>query len=151
MFHYESNWTNAAIRRFIVRVQKENFENLFDLWIGDVYGMHNKDGRKHNTVTCQNLLELKDRIDEELKNQNALSLKDLAINGNDITSLGGSGKQIWIILNQLLDCVLEDPEINTKEKLLEDWKERLLSLHKPEMACEKRWVEESLWYRYGQK
>jgi len=119
MFHYESNWTNAAIRRFIVRVQKENFEDLFDLRLADVYGMHNKDVRKHDTLTCQNLLELKDRIDEELKNQNALSLKDLAINGNDIISLGGSGKQIGIILNQLLDCVLEDPEMNTREKLLE--------------------------------
>ena len=94
MFHYESNWTNAAIRRFIARVQKENFEDLFDLRLADVYGMHNKDVRKHDTLTCKNLLELKDSIDEELKNQNALSLKDLAINGNDITSLGGSGKQI---------------------------------------------------------
>ena len=92
---------------------------MFDLRLADVYGMHNKDVRKHDTLTCQSLLELKDHIDEELKNQNALSLKDLAINGNDIISLGGSGKQIGIILNQLLDCVLEDPEINTKEKLLE--------------------------------
>ena len=103
MFHYESNWTNAAIRRFIVRVQKENFEDLFDLRLADVYRMHNKDVRKHDTLTCLNLLELKYHIDEELKNQNALSLKDLAINGNDIISLGGSGKQIGIILNQLLD------------------------------------------------
>ena len=46
MFHYESDWTNAAIRRFIVRVQKENFEDLFDLRLADVYGMHNKDYNK---------------------------------------------------------------------------------------------------------
>jgi len=49
-----------------------------------------------------------------------LGLKDLAVNGNDLIDIGfAEGKQISIVLNKLLDMVLEDPEINDKEKLLE--------------------------------
>ena len=62
----------------------------------------------------------KDRIAVELEKNNALSLKDLAINGNDLIAAGfEKGKKLGLILNHLLDCVIEDPGMNTKDKLLE--------------------------------
>ncbi|MCR5400089.1 MAG: HD domain-containing protein, partial [Treponema sp.] len=42
MFFYESNWTDAAVRRFLVRTGYENLNDLFDLRLADVYGMHKK-------------------------------------------------------------------------------------------------------------
>ena len=120
MFNYESNWTVPAVRRFIIRVGQEHLEDLFDLRLADMYGMHNQKIEYKYSAAIALLVELKDRIAVELEKNNALSLKDLAINGNDLIAAGfEKGKKLGIILNHLLDCVIEDPEMNTKEKLLE--------------------------------
>lgn len=120
MFNYEPNWTVAAVRRFIIRVGQENLDDLYDLRIADIYGMHNKKVDFRFSEPISRLIELKDRIADELEKKNALSLKDLAINGSDLIDAGfEKGKQLGYILTQLLDCVIEDPGMNTREKLLE--------------------------------
>ena len=119
MFHYESNWSDAAVRRFIMRAGYENLEDLYDLRLADIFGMRNE---KVNLLYSQNielLLELKKRIVEIMENQNALSLKALAVNGKDLIAMGiKPGKQLGTILQHLLDCVIEDPTLNNKESLL---------------------------------
>lgn len=66
------------------------------------------------------LLELKERINDELEKKTALSLKDLKINGKDLIDIGFKpGKQLGQILEELFNSVIEDPELNTKEKLLQ--------------------------------
>ena len=119
-FNYTPDWTVPAVRRIIIRVGQENLDNLFDLHIADMYGMHNhKIDYKYSTAIAL-LVELKDRITVELEKRNALSLKDLAVNGKDLIEAGiPAGKKLGVILNHLLDCVIEDPEMNTKEKLME--------------------------------
>ena len=120
MFHYEENWTNAAVRRFIIRVGKENLEDLYDLCFADMYGMWNQKIEIKYSEPVALLLELKERINEELMKQNALSLKDLNVNGKDLMENGiPAGKKLGEILNHLLDCVIEDPSLNSREKLLE--------------------------------
>ena len=120
MFNYEPNWTVAAVRRFIIRVGKENLDDLYDLRIADIYGMHNKKVDFRFSEPIKRLIELKNRISDELEKNNALSLKDLAINGSDLIAAGfEKGKKLGFILNHLLDCVIEDPEMNTREKLIE--------------------------------
>lgn len=119
MFYYQSNWTDAAVRRFIVKIGAENFEDLFDLRIADIYGMNNQKVLP-NSETIKNLDELTERINKVNKENTALSLKDLKINGNDLIALGVKpGKKIGIILNQLFQTVLDDPTQNNKEKLIE--------------------------------
>ena len=119
MFYYQSNWTDAAVRRFIVKIGAENFEDLFDLRIADIYGMNNQKVLP-NSETIKNLNELTERINKVNKENTALSLKDLKINGNDLIALGVKpGKKIGIILNQLFQTVLDDPTQNNKEKLIE--------------------------------
>lgn len=119
MFHYESTWSDAAVRRFVQRTGIENIEDLFDLRLADIYGMHNRDVRLHDTAVCQNLLELKTRIDEVIKSNAALSIKDLKINGNDLIALGvPKGPVLGKILNELFETVTDDPEMNDREKLL---------------------------------
>ncbi|WMC91199.1 CCA tRNA nucleotidyltransferase [Kineothrix sp. MB12-C1] len=47
-------------------------------------------------------------------------LKTLAVTGRDLIEAGMKpGKELGEVLNQLLEAVLEEPELNTKEKLLE--------------------------------
>ncbi|MCF0241649.1 MAG: HD domain-containing protein [Treponema sp.] len=119
MFHYEPSWSDAAVRRFIVRVGLDYINDLFDLRVADVYGMHNNPVNLRKSYTSENLLELQDRINKITEKQNALSLKDLAINGKDLISLGFEpGKKLGTILNELFEVVLEDPEMNCREKLL---------------------------------
>ena len=48
-----------------------------------------------------------------------MSLKDLAVTGRDLIGAGMSpGKEIGEKLKELLELVIEDPELNTKDELL---------------------------------
>lgn len=118
MFFFEEHWTDAAVRRFLVRVQKENVEDLFALRMADIYGMHRVKVNPMNEGV-QKIFNLRKRIEEVSSKENALSLKDLAVNGNDLIKIGiPAGKKLGLILGELFQCVLDDPEMNEKEKLL---------------------------------
>jgi putative nucleotidyltransferase with HDIG domain len=39
MFHYEDNWNNSAVRRFIIRTGEDLLPELFDLRLADSAGM----------------------------------------------------------------------------------------------------------------
>lgn len=120
MFHYESNWSEAAVRRFIIRVKPECMEDLYDLRLADMYGMYNEKVDVRYSESVKLLLELKARVEKELSKKTALSLKSLAVNGRDLIQLGiPAGKELGRILNELLECVIEDPAMNDKEKLIE--------------------------------
>jgi cyclic beta-1,2-glucan synthetase len=69
------------------------------------------------------LLQLQEinNIYMQIKEQDqCLSLKDMAINGKHLLSLGfKEGKEVGKILNNLLELVIENPELNYQEKLIE--------------------------------
>ncbi len=118
MFYFEPTWTDAAVRRFIVRVGLDYIDDLFALRIADNYGKNREKAGPLSPVT-KNILELKKRIQKVEQENSALSLKDLAVNGKDLISVGiKPGKKIGIILDELLQTVLDDPAMNEKEKLL---------------------------------
>ncbi|HKU61198.1 MAG TPA: hypothetical protein VJQ44_08280, partial [Gemmatimonadales bacterium] len=48
-----------------------------------------------------------------------VSRTDLALTGDDIRQLGAAGPRVGEILGALLDRVLDDPSLNTRERLLE--------------------------------
>lgn len=119
MFHYESAWSDAAVRRFIIRTGKENLENLFLLRMADIYGMHNAPLQECSPAwNC--LLELKERVKSSLEKNSALSLKDLNVNGNDLMEIGiPRGKMIGQILSELFETVTDSPQMNSRGQLLE--------------------------------
>lgn len=112
MFTYDNFVTDAYIRRFINRIGTDNLEDIFALRIGDRVGSGSK-------ATSWRLEELKDRVWAEL--HQPMKITDLAINGNDIMEALAikPGPQIGKILNSLFEDVMEHPEHNTKEYLLE--------------------------------
>jgi tRNA nucleotidyltransferase/poly(A) polymerase len=114
MFHYDDTYSNAAVRRFIARVGETYLENIYCLRRADTYAITGIEAG----IEC--LLPLIERADSIIAAGNAFSLKDLAVSGNDLMQINiKQGKIMGIILNQLLETVLDDPELNTKEKLLE--------------------------------
>ncbi len=119
MFHYTPDWTDAAVRRFIVKVGLENINDLIDLRLADMYGKYNEPVRKHDTSSCSLLIELTDRVKKLSESQNIFSLKNLKVNGHDLIQEGiPSGKILGQILNELFETVLDDPQMNDKEKLI---------------------------------
>lgn len=114
MFQYTEDWSDAAVRRFIIRVGKAHLPKLYKLRHADAFATAGEPPRPDF------LIPLMDRANRVLDEKKALSLKGLAISGKDIIDMGVTpGPRIGIILNELLEAVLDDPELNTKEKLLE--------------------------------
>jgi putative nucleotidyltransferase with HDIG domain len=114
LFHYTPDWTDAAIRRFLIKVgDDDTLEKLFLLRIAD------EKGNPISKYQFSNLDALKARI-EKVKNENdALSLKDLKVNGDDLLNLGFSrGKEIGDILSKMLDLVIDNPKLNNRKYLL---------------------------------
>lgn len=62
----------------------------------------------------------------ELRAENAcLTVKDLAVNGNDLLALGYQGKSIGETLNALLEGVLDEALPNERQALLDRAKQRV--------------------------
>jgi putative nucleotidyltransferase with HDIG domain len=111
-------WTDAAVRRFIQRVGEENIDDLFKLRLADA---------QSNPATAfkpEEITILQKRISEVRKQDMALKVTDLDITGEDLMKIGvKKGPKMGIILNELLDIVVEDPLLNTKEKLIKKAKD----------------------------
>jgi tRNA nucleotidyltransferase (CCA-adding enzyme) len=112
MFNYSKDWSDSAIRRFINRVGADKINDLFLLRVADVKAMK-------RPVEAGHPKTLRARIKKVIKEQNAIHIGDLAINGNDIMKTLNipPGREIGEILNKLLDKVLDDPKLNTKANL----------------------------------
>ncbi len=113
MFHYEDNWTDAAVRRFIAKAGEPYLERLFLLRLAD--------GSATTGIPAdpRSLVPFRKRIDAILTEQSALQLKDLKISGNDLMAAGiPKGPVIGKILHELLETVLDDPSQNERETLL---------------------------------
>ena len=118
MFYYEPTWSDAAVRRFIIRIGEQNLDNIIDLRLADIYGMHNCP-IKEGSPSWNLLVELKTRVQKVLEEKSVLTLKNLAVNGNDLINIGiPHGKDVGIILNELLNTVIDSPSMNERDKLL---------------------------------
>ena len=114
MFNYTDDWTDAAVRRFIARVGREYIDDLISLRRADQIGTCNK------YFISNNLIEFMKRIKKIESKGKAFTVKDLAVDGHDIMKnlKIQEGYKIGLILNYLLEAVIDNPEINTKESLI---------------------------------
>ncbi len=105
------------VRRAINRVGEEMFPFLFPVKRADVLAQ--------SDYMRQEKLDQVDAWEqiyhEVMDKKQCVSLKDLAITGKDLIAEGYKpGPQLGQILNELLAIVLENPECNTKEYLLQE-------------------------------
>lgn len=104
-----------GLRRFICRVGRKNLEAFIRVRIAD-----RKGNLKWGPGMEPGLYDAIRSIQEILRDEEALSVKDLAIGGQDLIELGMKpGPRFSTILDQLLEMVLDDPSLNTRELLLE--------------------------------
>jgi len=121
MFQTKAFFTDRAIRRFINKIGPEHILKLVDLRLADNRGGKYPEGIK-------GVLNLRKKIAEELNKQTPFSVKDLAVRGTDLMALGiPEGREIGNILHQLVEFILDDPELNTKESLLEIVRTKILN------------------------
>ncbi|MBQ7797512.1 MAG: HD domain-containing protein [Clostridia bacterium] len=107
--------TERYVKRLCYKLgDLEMVKNLILVQRADNFGqapIHSERIEKFNQI---------DKIIKKLEQQNlSFSLKDLAVNGNDLINLGLSGKEIGTNLKYLLEAVLNDDVKNEKEKLLD--------------------------------
>ncbi|HET9955725.1 MAG TPA: HDIG domain-containing protein [Polyangiaceae bacterium] len=112
---YDRAWSDAAVRRWLRRIGPELLPDLYHLAEADVRGK----GRDV-TSDLQNIEALKAHVARILAAGAALNVRDLAISGRDLGKIGlKPGPLYGEILRRLLDEVVEQPELNRAELLLD--------------------------------
>ncbi len=114
---YAPDWTDAAVRRWLRRVTPPLTEDLLALGRADARGKG-----KPLAEDLTRLDELRDRAAALLAAGAAIGTRDLALDGRtlmDELRLPPS-RRIGDILKALVELVTDDPEANTRERLLEE-------------------------------
>ena len=114
MFDYRSEWSDAAVRRWLRRVGEEAVADLFDLRIADVLG----NGLRHGLAG--GLERLRERIEKVQAADSALHVRSLKVGGADAMRVLAipPGPEVGRVLERLLEEVLEHPERNQRDALL---------------------------------
>ncbi|MBO7338875.1 MAG: CCA tRNA nucleotidyltransferase [Lachnospiraceae bacterium] len=108
------------VRKAINKIGEDAFPKIFEVWRADILAQSEylREEKLAKVAKWQALYE------EILSKNQCVSLKTLAITGNDLIGLGMKpGKQIGDVLATLLEEVLEEPERNRPEVLSERAKE----------------------------
>lgn len=107
-------WSDSAVRRFIQRVGEENIDDLFRLRMADAQS------NPSTMFKPEEITLLQERISHVREQDMALKISDLRVDGEDLEKLGiKKGPKMGLILRELLEAVIDDPLLNTKEKLEE--------------------------------
>ena len=105
-----------VIRRCLNKIGLEQFLRLLDVKEADYAAQAQLYGdRLHKAEILQMMQEI---LMAQKYQEECFTLKDLAINGNDLIQLGYKpGKEIGTVLNQLLEMVIDDKIANDKVQL----------------------------------
>ena len=115
MFSIHPLSSDRAIRRFISKVGVDYIIDLLEIRRADILAQRFSAKQAYEFIS-----DLYDRIQEILDQEAALTVKDLAINGDDIMENLNipPGKQVGEIIKYLLDRVIDEPNLNEKEILI---------------------------------
>ena len=110
------------VRRAMNRIGEDIFPRYMEVRRADVLAqsMYRREEKLRNLDAIEVLYR------EIREKGQCVSLKELAVTGRDLIGAGMEpGKEIGEKLQQLLELVIEEPELNTKEELLKLlWKEK---------------------------
>lgn len=118
MFYYNTGEiSDAGVRRIVKRLGRENIDDFMAVRIADRMGSG-----------CQKekpwkLVELERRMRDVEKDPMDTTM--LKVDGHDIMEITGMppGREVGEVMNALLEDVLEDPSLNTREYLIQRAKE----------------------------
>ena len=113
-----------AIRRLLrdLNEVKISYRDLVRLTLAD-----SKANLKNSPFKINEIKDILESIETEMDRKPPNKFEDLTLNGHDIMEITGlkPGPKIGEILNFLMDSVLEEPELNTKEQLTKIMEEKL--------------------------
>ncbi len=103
------------VRRMIIRVGQENFNDLLAVKRADCLAQ----SMYHREEKLSYIDELEKVFNEVVAAGDCLRIKDLQINGKDLIAMGvPQGQRIGEVLSTIFDAVVENPEMNQRETLL---------------------------------
>lgn len=112
--------SEKAIRRFISKIASEYIDMIMELFRADSISSSPSSYEESKVY----LSELDNIIKRVIEDKQPISRKDLAINGRDILENykldNISGKDIGLILGELLSLVIDDPSLNNREALFKE-------------------------------
>ncbi len=113
---YSDEWTDAAVRRFVQRVGLDRLDDLLDLARADVLAKGRDAGDQ-----IESLARLRARIEAAQQAGHAFGLRDLAVDGGDVMKRLGipPSRRVGKVLEELLQRVLDHPELNERDALLQ--------------------------------
>lgn len=104
------------IKRWLNKIGEKRFRQLLEVKRADALAQ--APHCRNNKIAGLN--EIIIITDDIIKQRQCFSLKDLAVNGRDLISIGvPQGVKIGVILNQLIDKVIDEQVQNDKSTLLE--------------------------------
>ncbi|AGX43590.1 CCA tRNA nucleotidyltransferase [Clostridium saccharobutylicum] len=115
-YHDDTLKTNVSIKWMLNKIGESLFLDLIKVQRADIKA-------ENETYAKDKLMELdliENKLNHILEKDECFNLKKLKINGQNLMDIGFSkGKEIGDTLNYLLKLVIENPELNRKETLLE--------------------------------
>lgn len=119
-FHdYRMPAKTKNVRRAMHKMGEELFPLCLEVHLADTMAQ----SEYERDEKLKNLEEIRRCYEEVLEKEQCVSLKTLAVTGNDLISWGMKpGKEIGETLHMLLNLVIENPEMNQKEILKENVK-----------------------------
>ncbi len=106
--------TDAGVRRAVNRMGEEIFPMILEVHRADINAQsdYKKEEKQDKLARIEHIYE------GICRRKEAVTLKDLAITGSDLIALGMKpGREIGELLHELLELVLENPELNIPEEL----------------------------------
>jgi tRNA nucleotidyltransferase (CCA-adding enzyme) len=114
-WHYRPEWNDATVRRVLARIGPGELPALWALRRADLQAR----GRLVEEGLA-NQADAEARFAREIEREAALKVTDLAIGGEEVMRelRLPPGRSVGQVLSRLLDRVLDDPDLNTRERLL---------------------------------
>lgn len=111
--------SEKSVRKAVAAIGADLFEAWLQVRRADIKAQ-NPDKAQLSMAKLDTIEEIYRKIISE---KQCLTMKDLAVSGKDLMDMGfPEGKRLGEVLQRLLEAVLEQPELNEREKLLEQAK-----------------------------
>jgi hypothetical protein len=104
LLEFPKPWNKAQIKKMLIISDPHIFADYLVL---------------RNTILSDDISDLQKLLNEIIQNKEPYLISHLNINGEELLKLGINGKKIGKTLAFLRDMIIENPDFNTKEKLIE--------------------------------
>lgn len=107
--------TKKSVKKWLNKVGEDIFRDLLKVKEADIMAQNPIFyDKRHDKLQRVNLV-----LEDVINSKECFDKKTLALDGNDLIQLGfKQGKAIGIIIDKLVELVLDNPELNSKEGLL---------------------------------